>query len=316
MTLATVSVNLSAPAAKPQLHTIQAMAPKGADLEYSDPETDDLDESAPSETMCLSDYRTLIISSSLAHEQYFGRQPWEFRQKTESDRYKVIEWLMNATHEMEFEDETIMLTVSLFDQITATGALSDLDSQLLAGTCLWIASKLEEHLTPSVRDFVYLCTSAYEASDFIACEHAILHLLHFSVASTTPIFYVQSALQVHVADRPHLMALARFFCLTFLFCPPRPRRHPAVVGLSSVFLAALAICSTRIRTDLAISPPDVLAIAHEMLSVAMDIGQCPDHPLHADFPRCTRSSIADLTRMLLPLVTITRFQQVFDWPAV
>jgi hypothetical protein len=127
--------------------------------EYSDPEWEsdaepvcaELDES-----IC-PDYRSLIFSNALSEELRVPSAPSCFDRGNSVHRSRVISWIIRATSEMQFLDETLFLAVALFDRVVAVDSIPTNSLQLYVSTCLLIASKMEEKLTPVVSDFVFLC---------------------------------------------------------------------------------------------------------------------------------------------------------------
>jgi hypothetical protein len=206
---------------------------------------------------------------------------------------------------MRLLDETVLLSVSLFDRISALCTVPPSELQLTAATCLWIASKMEEQFTPMVADFIYLCSSVYTASDFITCETVILNLLHFSIASTTSIVYAQSCLR----DHPDLLPIARFFCFSMLFSN-RPC-HSSLIGITSVFLASLIRKTEPIQIEYEISVNEVLNCSRQMLALVLEISHIPGHPLYEDFPYCIRRSIQKQRHGLTSQITIANVRRIF-----
>eukprot|EP00826_Nyctotherus_ovalis_P056505 TRINITY_DN7642_c0_g1_i6.p1 TRINITY_DN7642_c0_g1~~TRINITY_DN7642_c0_g1_i6.p1 ORF type:complete len:229 (-),score=40.20 TRINITY_DN7642_c0_g1_i6:92-778(-) len=56
----------------------------------------------------------------------------------------------------------------------------------LTSGCMLIASKYEEIYPPEIKDFIYICDSAYNKSEIILMEQQILKMLNFSLNVTSP----------------------------------------------------------------------------------------------------------------------------------
>jgi hypothetical protein len=177
---------------------------------------------------------------------------------------------------MLFQDETLLLSVSLFDRVTSLKRLVRRELQLYGATCLWIASKIEERLTPMLSDFIYLCAGIYTAADFIECETQILTLLHFAVASTTSIVYVQAA----VEDGTRIGELARFFCLVLMCHPSYGTMSASVMGTTAVILACF-VCGERVSVAKQ-SVDEVVGCAQQVI---IGLQEVEGNPIRRALPR-------------------------------
>jgi hypothetical protein len=264
------------------------------DSEYSDPEidSDDYSESLhPSSGFCL-EYRDLISTNTVQGEGRFIARDIGVRKMKHSHRRKVIGWMVRISEEMQFRDETVLLGAILFDRVAALDHLDRSELQLYASTCLWIASKMEETLTPAVSDFVYLCGSTYAGAEFVACETHILTLLGFFIASTTPIISAQAALEANGEREGRLADVARFLCMAMLFCPEYGAISPTVVGMTAVVLAALIVGSHTCLRGLTVGPATVMACWREVELTLMEIDDDLDNPFCDAFPSSTGRTLA------------------------
>jgi hypothetical protein len=261
--------------------SLHVPAPQSSPLpvpsEYSDPDNA-TDDDPFSEIFC-PEYQSLIFFNAERGENRFKTAPVRVRPVKHSHRSKVIAWLYRISDEMLFLDETLLLGASLFDRVTALKRIDRRVLQLHACTCLWIASKIEEKLTPTLSDFMYLCGGIYTTSDFIDCENLILNLLHFAVASTTAIVYVQGAVEC-VGPVPEL---ARFFCLVLMVRSGYGGMNASVMGTTAVVLASL-ICGGQAR--LVKQPVDaILGCTQQVILALQEIGATPENPMRRALPR-------------------------------
>lgn len=73
----------------------------------------------------------------------------------------------------ELNHETLYLSVKLWDLYmaqTSETQLSDVNGQLIASVCIFVASKFDERSPPLIDDFLYICQDKFEREEFIAYE--------------------------------------------------------------------------------------------------------------------------------------------------
>jgi hypothetical protein len=275
--------------------------------EYSDPEwqSDSEQSSEPDAPLC-PEYRTLILSNVMSQEMFFDSSPARRRLK-HSHRSKIVSWLLRVSSEMRFQDETVFVAVALFDRVTAAEALVNGKFQLFAATCLWIASKMEEKLTASVSDFVYLCGRVHSGLEFVQCEDQILQLLHFDVALTVPVFYVEALLppQSEADD------VAFFFCQAILYCQSYSAANPSAVGLAAIFLAVLLTEVAPVKVERAADAVQITECTQQMIDALEEIGEDVDNPLHHQLPTRIGESPRETAQELRPHLTEANVARVF-----
>lgn len=61
----------------------------------------------------------------------------------------------------------------------------------MGGTCLLIASKVEEYRAPELRDICYIMDNAYRRDEIIDMEVAILNRLEFNITPASPLQFLE-----------------------------------------------------------------------------------------------------------------------------
>jgi hypothetical protein len=275
--------------------------------EYSDPEWESDAESVCSDPYALidPDSRSLIFSNALNQELRVPPTASSVNRSTTLQRSRVISWIIRATSEMQFLDETLFLAVTLFDRIVDYVPLNVL--QLYVSTCLLIASKMEEKLSSVVSDFVYLCGCCYTLCDFVECEREVLTLLHFDVAVTTSIFYVQAILPFPSDTED----LAFFFSHAMLFSSAYATTVPSVAGLAAIFLAALAADTQVVAVEYHVDAVSVVCCAHQIMAALEGIIENPENPLWELFRSCDRKVLQQTAERIRPQLTEMNVCRVF-----
>ena len=92
---------------------------------------------------------------------------------------------MTSTARFRFVPETLYLTVNLIDRYLSKKEIKRPNFQLVAVSCLLIASKYEEIYQLPVNDLVYLCAETYTRQDILDMERAVLTELDFKIYGPT-----------------------------------------------------------------------------------------------------------------------------------
>lgn len=220
----------------------------------------------------------------------------DFRKIKPKNRSILVDWMFRAADEMRCLEETIFLAVALFDRVAALQTIKSCHIQLFGSTCLWMACKLEETLTPTISDFVYLCANAYTEAEFIDCERVILRLLKFSVQSTTPVFYTKALIEKRRADNATLSSWVQFFCSSALMSPSYGHMRPSVVAVASLFLAHAVVGETGTISEYAVDIAEVVDCAEKITSAVAEITDADSVLfLREKFNECLAESGLELT---------------------
>lgn len=122
-----------------------------------------------SDNVCLSFY--------LEHQSDITQDMYEI----------VIDWLVDVHRKFKMKNETLFLCITLMNKYLEKNEIKKEIFQLLATTCMFIASKYEEIYPPPIEDFVYICADAYTKNDFINMEAMLLCDMEFNLVFSNPI---------------------------------------------------------------------------------------------------------------------------------
>ncbi|KAK9079810.1 hypothetical protein SSX86_001483 [Deinandra increscens subsp. villosa] len=163
------------------------------------------------------------------------------RDITQEMRGILIDWLVEVCEEYKLTTETLYLTVTLIDQYLSKMYIEKQKLQLLGITCVLIASKYEDTITPRVEDFCFITDCTYTRREVLDMEREVLDTLSFHISVPTVIkflrrfiFAAQSSYKVPVVELEHLanyLAELTFTDYSFL------KFLPSLVAASAVFLA-------------------------------------------------------------------------------
>lgn len=128
-------------------------------------------------------YRTLHrqMPSSRPDERYMERQPHIHA----GMRAILIDWLIDVHRQFKMRTETLYLAISFIDRYLSKSEVERCRLQLVGVAAMFIAAKFEEIHPPELKDFVYICASAYTKENVIAMEARMLSLLNWGACAPT-----------------------------------------------------------------------------------------------------------------------------------
>lgn len=109
----------------------------------------------------------------------------QHRDINEDMRDIVIDWLVDVHRKFKMKMETLFQALSLMDRYLERNEIKKEIFQLVATTCLFIASKFEEIYPPVLEDFVYICADTYTKNEIIHMEALILNDMGFRLVTST-----------------------------------------------------------------------------------------------------------------------------------
>ncbi len=105
-------------------------------------------------------------------------------------RAAMIDWMVDIHHRFKLANESIFLAANIFDRFLAKKVVAKDRLQLVGVTSLWLASKIEESYTPSVRSFARTVTGI-DKKDMFSMERLILKVTEFNLNNPTSITFLR-----------------------------------------------------------------------------------------------------------------------------
>ena len=135
----------------------------------------------------------------------------------------VIHWIISVSERFELLPETLYLTINIFDRYLEKKTLLKKNLQLIASTCLLIASKYEEIYAPEIRDLVYISKGLFNKDNIINIEYDILKCLNFNLLTVSPYIFLVRFFFISGNDNMKVFYLASYIldiCFFFksLYC--------------------------------------------------------------------------------------------------
>lgn len=78
----------------------------------------------------------------------------------------LVDWLVDVHSQFQLKEETLALTLRLFDDyLSLTEEITKKNLQLIGITCLWMASKYEEIYPPKISMYSSVTDNTYTKND-------------------------------------------------------------------------------------------------------------------------------------------------------
>jgi cyclin B len=131
------------------------------------------------------EYMEEILDNFYTEEENnrFKINPNYFKLQTEINskmRIILIDWIFEVNNKLKFREETFYTTIYIIDAYLSKKFIQRKKFQLLGVTALYIATKLNEIFSGSVKDYVFMTDRAYNEIDIISMESDICKTLNFN----------------------------------------------------------------------------------------------------------------------------------------
>ena len=131
------------------------------------------------------EYMEEILDNFYTEEENnrFKINPNYFELQTEINskmRIILIDWIFEVNNKLKFREETFYTTIYIIDAYLSKKFIQRKKFQLLGVTALYIATKLNEIFSGSVKDYVFMTDRAYNEIDIISMESDICKTLNFN----------------------------------------------------------------------------------------------------------------------------------------
>ncbi len=88
----------------------------------------------------------------------------------------LVDWLVEVHTKFRLLPETLFLTVNIIDRFLSLRVCTLNKLQLVGITALFIASKYEEVMCPSIQNFVYMADGGYTDDEILKAEQYVSSL--------------------------------------------------------------------------------------------------------------------------------------------
>ncbi|XP_047329930.1 cyclin-A2-1-like [Impatiens glandulifera] len=147
----------------------------------------------------------------------------------------LINWLIEVHLKFGLMQETLYLTVSLFDKFLSLVTMKRNEMQLVGLTVLLLASKYEDFYHPSVSDLIDIAES-YTCDQMLAMEKLILNKLMFRLNIPTAYVFMLRFLKAAQSDSK-LEHLSFYLCELCLVEYEALKFKPSLICASAIYVA-------------------------------------------------------------------------------
>merc|ERR1712168_945554 len=211
-----------------------------------DPESvglEDIDETTKRPFLC-PEYAKDVYQTML-HREHQLRIQKDFlkgRSFSANNRNTVVDWLIQVHHWFQLLQETLYITVEIFDRYLAAVDVKRDQLQLAGVTAMHIASKYEEMFAPEISDYVYVSDDSITKDEVIQMELKMLSTLKCELGKPNCLNFLRRNSQagkvegIHHGMAKYLMELALVdYNLAHVF--------PSRIAASALFLSFKFLCA-------------------------------------------------------------------------
>jgi G2/mitotic-specific cyclin 1/2 len=152
----------------------------------------------------------------------------------------LTDWLVQVHVRFRLMPETLFLCINIIDRFLSARVVSLAKLQLVGITCLFIASKVEEIVSPSVSHFLYCADSSYTENEILQAERYVLKTLDWNLSYPNPIHFlrrVSKADEYDVKARTIAKYLLEIGCLEWRLLSAAP----SLMAAAAIWLARLIL---------------------------------------------------------------------------
>ncbi|KAG1720253.1 cyclin-like protein [Suillus lakei] len=157
-------------------------------------EWDDLDAEDADDPVMVSEYVVEIFKYmkqteliTLPNPEYMASQ----KELAWSMRGILLDWLVQVHARFRLLPETLFLCVNIIDRFLSARVVSLAKLQLVGITCLFVASKVEEIVAPSVSHFLHCADSSYTESEILLAERYVLKTIDWNLSYPNPMHFLR-----------------------------------------------------------------------------------------------------------------------------
>ena len=137
----------------------------------------------------------------------------------------TVDWVIEIHNKLALSPQTLFITVNLLDRYLDKVQIDKSKLQLVASSCMLIASKYEDINPPVVNDFVYFCDNSYSREEFLNMEMSILNTLEFAISMASSYRFLERFSQIAGVSQliwnyaRYLIELALLECRMVAYAP-------------------------------------------------------------------------------------------------
>lgn len=152
----------------------------------------------------------------------------------------LTDWLIQVHVRFRLLPETLFLCVNIIDRFLSARVVSLAKLQLVGITCMFIAAKFEEVVSPSVSHFLLCADSSYTESEILQAERYVLKTLDWNLSYPNPVHYLR---RISKADdyNVKVRTLAKYLLEIGVLEWRLIAAPPSLMAAAAIWLARMAL---------------------------------------------------------------------------
>uniref|UniRef100_A0A803J3R4 Cyclin N-terminal domain-containing protein n=1 Tax=Xenopus tropicalis TaxID=8364 RepID=A0A803J3R4_XENTR len=151
-------------------------------------------------------------------------------------RTVLVDWLVQVHEYLGLEEETLYLAVYLMNSYLKVHKIHTALLQLLAASCLFLASKIEERLIPEPAELCFMMEDAFSKKELLKMERKILSRLKFELHYIHPLHFLRILSTIGKCPMK-ILYLAMYFMELTLLEAEGSMIEPALLAIGALSLA-------------------------------------------------------------------------------
>jgi len=177
-------------------------------------------------------YMKKLELQTLPDSHYMDRQ----NELTWKMRGVLVDWMIEVHSKFRLLPETLYLAINLMDRFLTKRNVALIKFQLVGVTALFVASKYEEVICPSVTNFLYMTDGGYDSDEILKAETYMLEMLQWDLRYPNPLNFLR-----RVSKADHYDIQSRTFAKYFMEISVVDYRlvaiPPSLLAATSIWLA-------------------------------------------------------------------------------
>ena len=148
----------------------------------------------------------------------------------------LVDWLIEVHNKFHLLPETLYLAINIIDRFLSLRVVSLVKLQLVGLTAMFIASKYEEVVSPSIQNFIYMADGGYTDEEVLKAERYILQVLEFNLQYPSPMSFLRRCSKAENYDH-QTRTLAKYLMELSLVDHRFLAMPPSLVAASGLYLS-------------------------------------------------------------------------------
>ncbi|QRV80362.1 Cyclin, N-terminal domain [Ceratobasidium sp. AG-Ba] len=204
---------------------------------------DDLDAEDMDDPLMVAEYVAEIFN--YMKELEIRTMPSPVYMKSQPDlswdmRGILMDWLIQVHSRFRLLPETLFLATNIIDRFLSLRIVSLIKLQLVGITSLFIASKYEEIMAPSVQNFLKVSDSTYTEQEILQAEKYILRTLGWDLSYPNPMSWLRRASKADAYD-VQTRTMAKFLVEVSIVEERLIKCPPSLLSAAALWLSRLIL---------------------------------------------------------------------------